>query len=82
MKIPTEPIGSIPRTACLQEGMKAFAAGQITQPQLEKLIERSIKETKASSRRLGCQLSPMVNKHNPALQRTQYTALNTLPETE
>lgn len=45
MKIPTEPIGSIPRPAYLVEGLKSFGAGQISQADLAKLMERSIKET-------------------------------------
>jgi methionine synthase II (cobalamin-independent) len=31
MSIPTEPIGSIPRTPALQDAMRAFAAGAINQ---------------------------------------------------
>ena len=57
MKIPTEPIGSIPRPAYLVEGMKSFAAGQISQTDLAKLMERSIKETISEFEKTG---SPVI----------------------
>ena len=45
MKIKTEPIGSIPRPATLIEGMKAHAAGQLEEQDLNKLIESAIADT-------------------------------------
>lgn len=45
MKIPTEPIGSIPRPAYLIEAMSDFAKGQIKETELSKLTEQAIKET-------------------------------------
>lgn len=45
MKIPTEPIGSIPRPSYLIEAMGSFAKGQIKENELSKLTEQAIKET-------------------------------------
>ncbi len=45
MPIPTEPIGSIPRPQELLEGMRAFAADEITQQELEALQEEAIRDT-------------------------------------
>lgn len=45
MKIPTEPIGSIPRPAYLVEAIGSFAKGQIQENELAKLTEQAIKET-------------------------------------
>ncbi|MDR3715444.1 MAG: cobalamin-independent methionine synthase II family protein [Puia sp.] len=45
MPILTEPIGSIPRPAALQEGLKAFAAGAINATELETLSRRALLET-------------------------------------
>lgn len=45
MKIPTEPIGSIPRPAYLIEGMGSFAKGQISENELSKITEKAIQET-------------------------------------
>ena len=45
MKIPTEPVGSIPRPAYLIEAMGAFAKGEIKENELSKLTEQAIKET-------------------------------------
>ncbi len=45
MKIPTEPIGSIPRPAYLIEAMVAFGKGQIKEGELSRLSEQAISET-------------------------------------
>lgn len=45
MKIPTEPIGSIPRPAYLIEAMGSFAKGQIKENELSRLTDQAIKET-------------------------------------
>jgi 5-methyltetrahydropteroyltriglutamate--homocysteine methyltransferase len=45
MKIPTEPIGSIPRPAYLIQAMTAFSEGKIKETELSKLTEQAIKET-------------------------------------
>ena len=45
MKIPTEPVGSIPRPAYLQEAMKLFAQGQIPEKELTAKTEQALKET-------------------------------------
>jgi 5-methyltetrahydropteroyltriglutamate--homocysteine methyltransferase len=45
MKIKTEPIGSIPRPLELIEGMKAHAAGQLNEHELDKLFEKALIDT-------------------------------------
>jgi len=45
MTIPTEPIGSIPRPRALIEGIGAFAAGRLPQPELDRLYEAAIADT-------------------------------------
>ncbi|WP_419699295.1 cobalamin-independent methionine synthase II family protein [Mucilaginibacter sp. NFX135] len=45
MKILTEPIGSIPRPAYLQQAMTAFGAGQIKAEELNKLFDQATQET-------------------------------------
>ena len=57
MKIPTEPVGSIPRPAYLLEAMRALSSGQIDQSEFNKLTERSIKETIAEFEKTG---SPVI----------------------
>lgn len=44
-KIPTEPVGSIPRPVYLIEAFKGFAGGKVSGTELDALIDRSIKET-------------------------------------
>ena len=45
LAIPTEPIGSIPRPAELQEGMQAFAAGSISEADLDALYDDAVRDT-------------------------------------
>jgi 5-methyltetrahydropteroyltriglutamate--homocysteine methyltransferase len=45
MSIPTEPIGSIPRTRELIEGVKAFNDGRISQKDLDLLYNSAIRKT-------------------------------------
>ncbi|PWT75624.1 MAG: 5-methyltetrahydropteroyltriglutamate--homocysteine methyltransferase [Bacteroidetes bacterium] len=45
MKIQTEPIGSIPRPIELQLGMKAFAAGQLNEKDLQQLFDAALVDT-------------------------------------
>ena len=45
MKIPTEPIGSLPRPAYLIAAMRDFARGEIKENELSKLQDQAIKET-------------------------------------
>jgi len=45
MKIRTEPIGSIPRPLELIDGMKAYAAGQLNNDDLNQLFERALVDT-------------------------------------
>jgi 5-methyltetrahydropteroyltriglutamate--homocysteine methyltransferase len=45
MTIQTEPIGSMPRPRALIEGIGAFAAGRLPQPELDRLYEAAIADT-------------------------------------
>src|SRR6266498_5057534 len=45
MTLPTEPIGSMPRTAALIEGVQAAAAGQIAAEKLEALFDDAVRDT-------------------------------------
>ena len=45
MSLPTEPIGSLPRSKVLQDGMTASAAGQITPAQLDALFDDAVRDT-------------------------------------
>jgi 5-methyltetrahydropteroyltriglutamate--homocysteine methyltransferase len=45
MPIPTEPIGSIPRPLALMEGVQAFAAGRISQQEMNSLYDAAIRDT-------------------------------------
>src|SRR4029434_7381558 len=45
MLIPTEPIGSIPRTKELIQGMQDFAAGRIAQGALDQMVDRALEDT-------------------------------------
>jgi 5-methyltetrahydropteroyltriglutamate--homocysteine methyltransferase len=57
MPIPTEPIGSIPRTRELLEGLGAFAAGRISREELDSLYDGAVRETIASFEATG---SPVI----------------------
>ncbi|HEY9049271.1 MAG TPA: cobalamin-independent methionine synthase II family protein [Ohtaekwangia sp.] len=45
MKIPTEPIGSIPRPGYLLEAMSAFAQAKIPEAEFNQALEKALKET-------------------------------------
>jgi len=45
MNIPTEPIGSVPRSDALISGVRAFDAGRITREQLDALYDEAVRET-------------------------------------
>jgi 5-methyltetrahydropteroyltriglutamate--homocysteine methyltransferase len=58
MSLPTEPIGSIPRTPALLDAMSAFAAGRITEAELNLAGDQAIRETIAELEATG---SPVVS---------------------
>ena len=58
MLIPTEPIGSIPRPLELIEAMRAHAAGQFPQTQLEAMYEAAVIDTVARFEATG---SPVIS---------------------
>lgn len=45
MMIPTEPVGSIPRSKALIESMKAFAEGKETKKEFDAVCEAAVRET-------------------------------------
>jgi 5-methyltetrahydropteroyltriglutamate--homocysteine methyltransferase len=45
MTLPTEPIGSLPRSPALQEGMQAAAAGTISPQELDALFDDAVRDT-------------------------------------
>lgn len=45
MPLPTEPIGSIPRTQELLGGLKAFEVGKISRNDLDKLYDKAVQDT-------------------------------------
>ncbi|CAF3431956.1 unnamed protein product [Rotaria sp. Silwood1] len=51
--IPTELIGSLPRTTALLEGQQAYKAGHISENQLEKLQDKAIRQTIAELEKTG-----------------------------
>ena len=57
MNIPTEPIGSIPRTPALIDAMRAFAVGRLDQAELDRLGDEAVRETIAALEATG---SPLV----------------------
>ena len=57
MPLPTEPIGSIPRTPALIDAVKAFLAGQISEGDLERVGDEAVRETIAAMEATG---SPVV----------------------
>ncbi len=57
MALPTEPIGSIPRSARLMEGMRAFAVGESSAASLDALFDDAVRETIAQFEETG---SPVI----------------------
>lgn len=45
MNIPTEPIGSLPRSKKLQEAMEGFAEGQVSAETLDEFFDEAVSET-------------------------------------
>jgi len=45
MRIPTEPVGSVPRPKYLIEAMGSFAKGEIKEAELNKLADQAVEET-------------------------------------
>jgi 5-methyltetrahydropteroyltriglutamate--homocysteine methyltransferase len=57
MTIPTEPIGSIPRSRELQQGMAAAAAGLVSDAELDGLFDAAVSDTLDRFERTG---SPVI----------------------
>jgi hypothetical protein len=51
--IPTELIGSLPRTTVLLEGQLAYKAGHISQSQLEKLQDQAVRQSLSELEKTG-----------------------------
>ncbi len=58
MTIATEPIGSIPRPPYLQEAMKSFAEGSLSEEDMDKIFDRAVKETIEQFEKTG---SPVIS---------------------
>lgn len=58
MRIPTEPVGSVPRPKYLIEAMGSFAKGQIKESELNKLTNQAIEETIRALEKTG---SPVIS---------------------
>lgn len=58
VRIQTEPIGSIPRPAYLQEAMMSFADGKITVDEMNLLFDKATRETISELERTG---SPVIS---------------------
>src|SRR2546422_11603156 len=79
--LPTEPIGSIPRPAALIDGVRGFAAGRVSQPELDALYESAVQDT---IQRLEATGSPVITdgeqaKHSFATYSI-YGLENTAPD--
>ena len=58
MPIPTEPVGSVPRPAQLQQAMQEFASGQIQQKVMDAAYDDAVRDTIARFERTG---SPIIS---------------------
>ncbi|HVB02740.1 MAG TPA: cobalamin-independent methionine synthase II family protein [Chitinophagaceae bacterium] len=58
MQIPTEPIGSIPRPKALVEGLKNYAGGKLSKPELDQLYHEAVLDTLAQFAATG---SPVIS---------------------
>ncbi len=45
MPVPTEPIGSVPRSRALQEAMQGFAEGSVSAEEMDRLFDEAVRET-------------------------------------
>jgi 5-methyltetrahydropteroyltriglutamate--homocysteine methyltransferase len=57
MTIPTEPIGSIPRTTRVREALQAFREGSIGREELDRLLDQAVRDTVKRFERTG---SPVI----------------------
>jgi len=57
MTIPTEPIGSLPRSSALQKALGEFAEGTITTEELNKLYDEAVRDTVEQFEAIG---SPVI----------------------
>ncbi|MFG3507391.1 cobalamin-independent methionine synthase II family protein [Streptomyces sp. NPDC047821] len=78
MSIPTEPIGSIPRTPALQDALAAHAAGRLETAELTKLQEQATAETLATLAGLGCPVLVDGEQSKPSFVTYPVAGLTTL----
>jgi 5-methyltetrahydropteroyltriglutamate--homocysteine methyltransferase len=57
MRIPTEPIGSVPRPSYLIEAVASYRSGSISQAEFDKICDRALAETIAKLETTG---SPII----------------------
>jgi 5-methyltetrahydropteroyltriglutamate--homocysteine methyltransferase len=51
--IPTELVGSLPRTTALLEGQQGYKAGHISENQLERLQDQAVRQTLSELEKTG-----------------------------
>ena len=78
MPIPTEPIGSIPRTAELLGAMRAHAAGTISAERLKNAEENAIRETIAGLEATGSPIITDGEQTKPSFATYSLTGLSNL----
>src|ERR1051325_7005413 len=78
MKIPTEPIGSIPRPRYLVDAMQAFAQQQISETELSKLFHKALHETIKSFEETGSPVITDGEQTKPSFATYPISGLKTL----
>jgi len=67
MKLPTEPIGSIPRPEYLVDALEAFTNFQISERELARLTNEALRDTIHRLKTQAHLSLQMANKQSPAL---------------
>lgn len=78
MSLPTEPIGSIPRTPALIMAMQAFGAGRISQADLERVGEEAVGDTIAAFEATGSPVITDGEQTKPSFATYPLTGLTNL----
>ncbi|MBB5867795.1 5-methyltetrahydropteroyltriglutamate--homocysteine methyltransferase [Allocatelliglobosispora scoriae] len=80
MSIPTEPIGSIPRTPELQSGMAAHAAGGLGTAELAALYDAAVRDTIARFEQAGSPVVTDGEQSKPSFATYPLTGLSLAPD--
>ena len=78
MAIPTEPIGSVPRSKELQEAMQAHGAGSLSNDQMDKLFDQAVSETIQQFEATGSPIITDGEQVKPSFVSYPIAALNNL----